>query len=238
MVYASISSGYKSGGFNPASPTGAEAFAEEHTWQLESGVKTAWAAKRVVANAAFFYINWHDLQLNLPNPQMPAQFYIANVGGARSTGLELELSAQATDAVQLFGVFGYTNGRFKDGSVSSGADVSGNALPSTPDYTATFGARYSQDVAPGVTLYGSGELALTGAFEYDDANSLGQDAYTLTNLRAGVRRGIVHAEAWIRNAFDTRYVPIAFAYPGLAPSGFVGEPGRPRTFGLRLGVRF
>ena len=47
--------------------------------------KTTWADGRVLANAALFYIDWDDLQLNLPNPQVPAQFYIANVGGARST---------------------------------------------------------------------------------------------------------------------------------------------------------
>ena len=42
----------------------------------------------------------------------------------------------------------------------------------------------------------------------------------------------------MKNAFDTRYVPLAIAYPGFAPSGFVGEPGRPRTFGVNLGVGF
>jgi len=42
----------------------------------------------------------------------------------------------------------------------------------------------------------------------------------------------------VRNAFDTRYVPLAFAYTGLAPSGFIGEPGAPRTFGVRLGMTF
>jgi outer membrane receptor protein involved in Fe transport len=53
-----------------------------------------------------------------------------------------------------------------------------------------------------------------------------------------VRGSLLFAEAWIRNAFDTRYVPIAFAYPGLAPSGFIGEAGAPRTFGIRAGVTF
>jgi hypothetical protein len=33
-------------------------------------------------------------------------------------------------------------------------------------------------------------------------------------------------------------VPVAFAYTGIAPSGFVGEPGRPRTFGFTAGVSF
>jgi len=36
----------------------------------------------------------------------------------------------------------------------------------------------------------------------------------------------------------TRYIPVAFAYPGLAPSGFLGENGNPRTFGVSLGVGF
>ena len=35
-----------------------------------------------------------------------------------------------------------------------------------------------------------------------------------------------------------RYIPVALPYPGLAPSGFVGEAGAPRTFGLRAGVTF
>jgi len=57
------------------------------------------------------------------------------------------------------------------------------------------------------------------------------------NIRAGVEaRGFV-AEAWMKNAFDTRYIPVAFAYGGLAPSGFLGENGRPRTFGVSVGSR-
>jgi iron complex outermembrane receptor protein len=42
----------------------------------------------------------------------------------------------------------------------------------------------------------------------------------------------------VHNAFDARYVALAFAYPGLAPSGYLGEPGAPRTFGVRLGMTF
>jgi hypothetical protein len=42
----------------------------------------------------------------------------------------------------------------------------------------------------------------------------------------------------VKNAFDTHYVPIAFAYGNLAPSGFIGELGRPRTFGISGGITF
>jgi hypothetical protein len=42
----------------------------------------------------------------------------------------------------------------------------------------------------------------------------------------------------IRNAFDTKYIAVAFAYGALAPSGFIGEMGKPRTFGISSGVGF
>ena len=94
MAYVSTGRGFKAGGFNPASPPGSEAYDEELTWHVEGGTKTSWAGDRLLANAAVFFIDWSDLQLNLPNPEVPGQFYIANVGGARSAGVELELSAR------------------------------------------------------------------------------------------------------------------------------------------------
>ena len=54
----------------------------------------------------------------------------------------------------------------------------------------------------------------------------------------GARNRYVFGEVWIRNAFDTHYIPVAFAYGPLAPSGYIGEMGRPRTFGVSAGVTF
>ena len=140
--------------------------------------------------------------------------------------------------MDLFGSFGLTHARFDDGSESRGADVSGNKIPNTPEYTASFGAQLSKALSSAATLYGGGEVVFYGAFNYDDLNLAEQDAYSLANFRGGVRGKYLFAEGWIKNAFDTRYVPVAFEYPGLAPSGFIGENGRPRTFGITGGVRF
>jgi iron complex outermembrane receptor protein len=238
MAYVSVGRGFKAGGFNPASPPGSEAYGEELTWHTEGGLKTSWADGRLLANAAVFSINWEDMQLNLPNPAVPAQFYIANVGGARSTGVELELNTRPRANLDVFGAFGYTHGRFKDGSVSGGVDVSDNELPNTPGYTLSFGAQQSWELGGRATVYGRAEAVFYGAFQYDDANTAGQEAYSLTSFRGGVRGGRLFAEAWVRNAFDTRYIPVAFAYENFAPSGFVGETGPPRTFGFSGGVTF
>ena len=237
-VYVSVTRGYKAGGFNPTSPAGSESYGEEHAWNLEGGVKTGWAAGRVLVNASVFRINWEDLQLNLPDLNVPGQFYIANVGGATSSGVELDLNARLHPHVDVFGAVGYTRARFNEGSVSSGVPVGGNTIPNTPEYSATLGTQITHPVRPGVSIYGRAEAVFYGAFEYDDMNLARQDAYSLANFRAGARGRYLFAEAWIRNAFDTHYIPIAFAYGALAPSGYIGEMGRPRTFGVSAGVTF
>lgn len=239
MVYASVNRGYKAGGFNPVSLPGSEAYGEEHAWHVEGGVKTAAAAGKVSFAASVFAIDWDELQLNLPIPfAPPGSFYVSNVGGATSRGVELELAARPHADVDLFASLGTTRARFADGTRSGGVDVSGRKIQFTPDYTAAIGGQASRQIRPALRLYGRADVIFSGAFQYDDANTQGQDAYLLTNLRAGVRSKQVFVEAWVKNAFDTRYIPLAIPYPGFAPSGFVGEPGRPRTFGVNVGVGF
>jgi iron complex outermembrane receptor protein len=237
MLYGSVGRGFKAGGFNAASPVGSEAYGVERTWNVEGGLKTMWAGGRVTANAAVFRIDWDDLQVDLPDPAVPALFYVANLGGATSSGVEVEVNARALPGVDLFTAIGTTHARFKKGSVSSGVDIAGNTVPNTPDYTATFGTQVSHQWRPDATIYGRAEVALYGGFHYDSLNLAQQERYSLTNLRAGVRGRGLFAEAWVRNAFDTHYVPVAFAFD-FAPSGYLGESGAPRTFGVSAGVSF
>ena len=237
-VYASVARGFKAGGFNPASPAGSEAYGEEYAWHFEGGFKSLFAGDRVRFNASAFMIEWQDLQLNVPTPFAPGQFYISNVGDASSRGVEMELVARANSYVDLFGSLGVARARFGSGTMSSGIDVSDNKIPNTPSYTATAGAQFAKSLSSAASLYGMGEIVFYGPFNYDDANLAEQEAYSLANFRAGVRGKYLFVEGWVRNAFDSFYIPVAFAYPGLAPSGFIGESGRPRTLGITGGVKF
>ena len=128
-VYATVGRGFKAGGFNSASPSGREAYGEEQTWHVEGGVKTLWAGGRVSANAAVFHIDWEDLQLNLPNPAVPAQFFISNVGGATSKGLELRSGPRARPrhvAAPLH------EGAVGAGSVSGPISIAVTSCPTSP----------------------------------------------------------------------------------------------------------
>jgi iron complex outermembrane recepter protein len=238
LLYVSAGRGFKAGGFNAASPAGDASYGEEHTWNLEGGMKATFGGGRGALSVAGFHLDWTDMQLNVPNPSVPGQFYIANVAGARSSGLEVEVRARPHRSIDLVGSVGIVNAHFTPGSVSSGVDVAGNALPNTPGYTAALGAQWSRPLAAGREVYARGDVSFFGSYRYDDANREGQGAYSLADVRAGVRVKAVRLEAWVKNAFDTRYIPVAFAYGSLAPSGFIGEMGRPRTYGVSAGVAF
>jgi outer membrane receptor protein involved in Fe transport len=85
---------------------------------------------------------------------------------------------------------------------------------------------------------GRADAVFYGSFQYDDRNTLAQEAYSLVNLRLALSGRYLMGELVVRNAFDTRYIPLAFPYPSFAPSGFIGEMGAPRTFSVSAGVKF
>lgn len=237
LLYGTISDGFKAGGFNPASPPGTQIYNEEKSRNYEIGLKNSWNEGRVTANLAAYYIDWNNLQLNVPFGA-PGQFFISNVGNASSKGVELEVKAQVRPGLDLFAGGGLMRARFGAGSTANGAPVAGNELPFSPDYNAHIGAQYFRPIGGQKTLYARGEGIFYGQYQYDEQNTASQNAYALANFRAGIKSNRWFGEAWIRNAFNKRYVPIAIPYPGLAPSGFIGEPGAPATFGLTAGLYF
>src|SRR5262249_21626805 len=107
-----------------------------------------------------------------------------------------------------------------------------------PDHTFTVGAQLSKDLNKSLALYGRGEVWFNGGFEYNDANTERQKADSLTNFPVGLRLRYAFVGGWGQKTCGTRYIPIAFAYGSLAPSGFVGEMGAPRRVGVTMGVTF
>jgi iron complex outermembrane receptor protein len=184
-----------------------------------------------------FFIDWDNLQTFAPNPVDPTQFFVTNAGSATSKGVELEISARAAPGLDIFSSIGMTNARFSEGTTTSGVDVSGNRLQLTPEYTASVGAQLSCNIGQS-RLFARADTVFYGQYNYDDFDGLSQEAYSLTNIRGGVGFRQFTIEAFVRNAFDERYIPVLFPFPNFAPSGYVGELGAPRTFGVSAGVRF
>lgn len=238
MAYAGFSGGYKAGGFNTASVTGRTSYDLERSWNYEIGLKGRALQDKLGFQLAAFYTDWRNLQLNTPNAASLATFDVINAGNAVSKGLELSANYQATSSWTVFGSAGLQTARFLSGSIDSGAAIGGNKVPYTPNYTAAVGSQYNWELSHGWTLYARGDVNFLGGFVYDSSNAAGQGAYTLANFRVGVRRESWYSEFFVNNAFNTRYIPIAIPFPGLAASGYIGESGAPMTFGVRAGIKF
>ncbi len=226
MVYGSVARGYRSGGFNTDFTDMADlSFAPEYSWNYESGIKSSWFDKRLIVNAAFFYINLEDQQIT--NVLSSASTVIRNAGKSRSTGFELEGSALLGDGFQV-----------------PGLDYAGNSTPLVPRSTWHLGAQYSFLLLENFPFFGQGqplfwinraEIQGVGKFYWNDANTLYQDPYELVNLRSGFETENFAVTFWVKNLFDEQYNAVAFAFAG---SSAIAQAGDPRQFGLTLKLRF
>jgi iron complex outermembrane recepter protein len=243
MSYASVSRGYKAGGFNPA-PAKTESYGTERTWNYELGHKSKLLGDKLETTAALFYIDWQNLQLNQQIPSS-TDYFIGNAGRANSKGLEVETRYRPFVWWDLFGMVGYTHARFLSGSSAQNANlgvnqgVGGNTLPYTPAFNANMGTQISWAPCSHAKLYFRVQISKYGDIRYDASNAAGQESYHLVNFRGGVRAKHWFAEGWADNAFNAHYVPIAIPYAQLlAPSGYIGESGAPVTYGVRGGINF
>lgn len=123
LLYASISNGFKSGGFigSPSTPIRATAsFDEETAINYELGLKSTWLDNSLRLNAAVFFTDYEDLQVTrfaqlADNPTNGfGEFITENAAQAEITGLEIEFTWLATEALEFGGSYAYLNTEFKD----------------------------------------------------------------------------------------------------------------------------
>lgn len=158
-VYGSISKGYKAGGTTlgndtnaPGSPAIITAFDEETLWNYEVGLKSELMGKRIRFNAAAYFIEWNDLQLEafrlLTPGDLSSNFeQTINIENAEAYGFEIEIIAAVTQNLTLSGGLGYQNTEITSNTqaeITGGftVDLQGLEVPKAPEITANFVAEY------------------------------------------------------------------------------------------------
>jgi iron complex outermembrane receptor protein len=116
LLFASYSTGYKSGGFNsgagyraPTLPPQDRVFSKETSDSLEAGVKATLADGRAHVNVTAFLMNLKDFQDRAFDG---TTFNVINAGNMRNQGLEADADWAVTDNLRLFGTFGYLDAEF------------------------------------------------------------------------------------------------------------------------------
>ncbi|WP_155264981.1 TonB-dependent receptor [Sphingomonas segetis] len=255
MFYATWSRGFRPGGINrqPNAP----AYDPDYLTNYELGWKTSFGP--VTWNGAVYHQIWKKFQFSFLGEN--SLTVIQNGRDAKIDGLETDLSyvhgGLSLNAAAAF-TDAKTSGAICHSSVDPSADCSapgdwivtpdGTRLPITPKFKGTATARYSwpmwlgkAHVQGSVTHQGSASVDVRRDADGEGSNPndvLGKlHSSTLVDLFFGYDWQNYSAELFATNLFDERNELSRFVACSVCTVAYV-LPGRPRTFGLRLGTRF
>ena len=239
MTYATVTKGYLTGGYNWAAVMSQPGFTfdPEYSWNYEIGAKSAWWDNKVIANAAFFYIDVDDKQVSEtdPNGLSPLATRTVNAGKTHSLGFEADVRARPVKGLELFGGLGYVESKVDEWVATEfdwntfqyvTTNYEDKDLPHVPKYTYNLGVQYRHENG----FFGRIDLLGTGRFYSDAKNTNKQDAYELVNLRAGYESKHFDLVLWCENLFDKEYT--------LDPGMIAAIDGKPLTLGITLTGRF
>lgn len=142
MIYATIATGVKPGGFNPRATRAEEqSFDIEKNTTYELGFKTQMFDRRLRLNAAAFYIKLSGLQASGPSRFADtAGLITTNVGGATSKGFEVDAELRPVRWLTLSGGVGYADATFDKGTFDFGNLVTAGNTGGFPFICAQIGA--------------------------------------------------------------------------------------------------
>ncbi len=254
LLFASVSTGYKAGGFNGGflSQDAAERtlqlqpFKPETVTAYEAGFKSELADGAVTLNASAFYNDYKDQQVSIlrliPDPSSLTGtrilFALSNADEARVYGIDADAKWEVTPDFNLTAQLGLIDAEFTK-FITATADLSGNKLSLAPKVTATLGANYSMDLGFGIlNAQYSASYRSKQFFEPTNDPSLYQDGYWLQNARLGLSFGddAYEVALFARNLADEEYLIWDAAL--VDPFGInTGTTGEPRFIGIEFRAR-
>ncbi|QIB66771.1 TonB-dependent receptor [Kineobactrum salinum] len=256
LGYATISTGFKSGGFNGNnSNTTAQLqpYKPEELTAYELGLKSTLLDGNMQLNIAGFFYDYEDKQESERSiTPVGAIGGLGNVPKSEITGLEfdlqwtpvsglviaagaswLETEIKRWDAV-VDGTFDFATGQVSEVIT---VDASGQELPQAPELSYNILATYEWSVGNGLVASISGDMNYTDDMPDPVRPQNSVESYTLYNARLGLGNaaGDWRALLWSRNLTDEYYYPAAF---GGVNGGFARSVGMPRTYGVSLEYNF
>ncbi len=263
MVFASISQGYKSGGFNTRftlegnasdgyfSPEFAsKPFGEETNINYELGVKSELLDGRLRFNSSLFYYTYNDLQVLFADGNSPVARTV-NAEEFTGYGWDSELVYLATEGLTLSFNFLALDAKYTkplEDETGVVRVVEDSARPWSPDWSATMSVNYV------VGLNDLGELRtnLTYSIQddqfmrstqvqeaYTDEDNI-QEGYSLLNGRVSFYSANEKLEValWGRNILDEAYKSNLIGSSNSVAGVLMATRGEPRTYGLEAIYRF
>ncbi len=194
MIFAGVSRGFQSGGFNTLCFGNQDCnriiYDPQTVVSWEAGVKSDLADGKVRLNASTFLAQYSGLQQTAIGPvggTGQPSFPVQNVGSADVLGLELEAIYSPVDGLDLWAVLGLANDDISQSALDNLPGTTKN-LPGLPKSTLRLGGDYRMQVSSNLNLLVGLDLNYADDY-YATINSvLPIKAYTRYNGRVGVEQ--------------------------------------------------
>jgi iron complex outermembrane receptor protein len=268
LLYATISRGYKAGGFNANNdlPIVEQEFETETQWNYEAGLKGLWLDNKLTMQVALFYQDRKNIQTKqslvssiatgLPLSDIsscPCSFtdFTDNAAEGINYGLEFQAQLRANDWLVFYSNLGLLHTEYKKFESFNHIDADLNSIPPVPYNLNGRAQAHSPEhqIAIGSRLFISDELSLNleieskGEFYFSDRHEEKSDSYELLNLRMTYRLDNWKLHLYAHNLTDEKTQTRGFGSFGNDPRDFyTTKPyyqfGNPRVIGLSANINF
>jgi iron complex outermembrane receptor protein len=250
MGYISDDRGFKSGVYNLLSYAAAPVSPETlDAYQL--GIKSELAEHRVRLNAAVFYYNYKNIQVQEISA---GTINLVNAAAAKMKGMDVDFAFLPVDSFTVRGGFELMNGRYTDfrnapflsptlspsgspvgGNTQSVGDATGFDTVRTPKGTANISGTYRWPVSRG-NLKSVLSYYHNSGFAWDPDNRLRQSSYDVLNASIdwSAASNAWGVRIWGNNLTDTRYC--VYETEQTLLDSCAAAP--PRTYGVTLNAHY
>ena len=246
LLYATVSTGFESGGINNNSSNALvpAAYAPQKVTAYEIGSKNKFMDGELFVNVSAFYNDYKDLQITILD-QVTNLSYYANAGAARGYGVEAEVKTNFYRDFHLNGTATYLNAKYTQytrpnpfGNTTT-VNLAGNRVPMSPTFKGTISAYYDAKIGDAGVLTPHVDLLYSTHYYATDYNTVLDRQRAYATLDGSLRYTLPDARVYIEG-FGSNLTKKAVIY-----SATLGSTARvqnsyspPRTYGVRVGARF
>jgi iron complex outermembrane recepter protein len=234
-IYASIAKGFRSGGFNGADQPPYE---PEELLSYELGTKMSLLNRHLYVELALTHSDYSDYQVI---GQIPGGFenITANAGDARIRGIDGSVAWRPTNDWELGLTASYVDAEFTEINASPSSHSVGDPVDMVPEYGASMWAEYQFDWSGGGDNPGFARVDFSQQGIAHFRNRIFADTYhstsdvlSLLNARLGWARERWTTELYAQNLLNENGFDSNAAIERAATRVW------PRSYGIRVGVRF
>ena len=256
-LYATVSEGYKAGGYNGDwDATGLltaakRQFDDETVLNLEAGLKSRFWNDQATLNLSVFHSDFDQFQ----NASfLGVNFLVRNAEKVVTQGIEIDGTVRPTDGLTFDYAITYLDaeydkftrgacyfGRTPTNAAERTCDLSGATLPNAPDWRSNLGVQFEQPLAAGTGFIRT-DWSYTSDQNVDTALDprAEQPSYSLLSARLGWRNERYSVTLWGENLTDETVMTSVgpqTIFGGL-DGGLQIYLNDPRTYGVTMDVRF